>query len=304
MAKSFKLKFKIPSFQLCCSKHHHPTVPSIHRLSPMNPKACDVGYPKNPPAPPPSTPEYQCIVSPKITAIAMFSNSPDIVHCEIESTFCKMGLKARVQKTKTAMASVLSRSATRSDSFVHKLNNYIEEEDSESLLSFSASFSDEFYHEPSDEMAHSPYKSQRKTEEKVVSKTEKQGKNSKSINKEKVQKMNFLHDSEMEEEKNKGMVRRASSMAAGCDAVADGMVMNESFAVVKRSNDPYEDFRRSMVEMIMEMEMTQAEDLERLLQCFLALNSRCYHGVIVKVFMEIWQQLFSETSCFQQKILE
>src|ERR1044072_2660921 len=106
----FKLKFKIPSFQLCCSKRHNPTVPSIHRLSPMNLRADEIDYPKNLPAPPPSTPEdYQCIVSPKITAIAMFStNSPDIVHCE-SSTFCKMGLRARAQKTKTAMASVSSR---------------------------------------------------------------------------------------------------------------------------------------------------------------------------------------------------
>lgn len=68
--------------------------------------------------------------------------------------------------------------------------------------------------------------------------------------------------------------------------------VKESFAVVKKSKDPYEDFRKSMMEMITEMEMSEAEDLEQLLQCFLALNSRSHHAVIVRAFMEIWQQMF------------
>ena len=68
--------------------------------------------------------------------------------------------------------------------------------------------------------------------------------------------------------------------------------VRESFAVVKKSKDPYEDFKKSMMEMITEMEMSEAEDLEQLLQCFLALNSRSHHAVIVRAFMEIWQQMF------------
>jgi uncharacterized protein (TIGR01568 family) len=68
--------------------------------------------------------------------------------------------------------------------------------------------------------------------------------------------------------------------------------VKESFALVKKSKDPYEDFKKSMLEMIEEMEMYEAKDLEQLLQCFLALNSRDYHGVIVRAFMEIWQQMF------------
>lgn len=42
----------------------------------------------------------------------------------------------------------------------------------------------------------------------------------------------------------------------------------------------------------MGMEMFEAVELERLLQCFLSLNSRCYHGVIMEAFMDISQQLF------------
>lgn len=64
-----------------------------------------------------------------------------------------------------------------------------------------------------------------------------------------------------------------------------------SFAVVKNSEDPYEDFKRSMMEMIREKHMVEAKDLEQLLQCFLSLNHRHHHAVIVQAFSEIWQTL-------------
>ncbi|KAL0372120.1 UNVERIFIED_CONTAM: Transcription repressor OFP8, partial [Sesamum calycinum] len=66
-----------------------------------------------------------------------------------------------------------------------------------------------------------------------------------------------------------------------------------SYAVEKRSSDPYVDFRASMVEMIVEKQMLGAQELERLLTCFLCLNEVCYHGMIVDVFSEICQTLFS-----------
>uniref|UniRef100_A0A7N0U6N0 Transcription repressor n=1 Tax=Kalanchoe fedtschenkoi TaxID=63787 RepID=A0A7N0U6N0_KALFE len=64
------------------------------------------------------------------------------------------------------------------------------------------------------------------------------------------------------------------------------------YAVVKCSRDPYMDFRTSMVEMIVEKKMEKAEDLERLLQRFLKLNSYRHHPVIIEAFMEIWDALF------------
>ncbi|KAL2925588.1 Transcription repressor OFP5 [Bienertia sinuspersici] len=42
-----------------------------------------------------------------------------------------------------------------------------------------------------------------------------------------------------------------------------------SFAVVKSSRDPQQDFRDSMIEMIMEKRIRQPEELEELLACFL-----------------------------------
>ncbi|AED92734.1 unnamed protein product [Arabidopsis thaliana] len=67
----------------------------------------------------------------------------------------------------------------------------------------------------------------------------------------------------------------------------------ESFAVVKKSKDPYEDFRTSMVEMIVERQIFAPAELQQLLQCFLSLNSRQHHKVIVQVFLEIYATLFS-----------
>ncbi|KAF7813832.1 transcription repressor OFP8-like [Senna tora] len=45
--------------------------------------------------------------------------------------------------------------------------------------------------------------------------------------------------------------------------------VKDTFAVVKRSSDPYNDFRTSMVEMIVEKQIFAPKDLENLLQCFL-----------------------------------
>ncbi|XP_022136749.1 transcription repressor OFP7 [Momordica charantia] len=72
--------------------------------------------------------------------------------------------------------------------------------------------------------------------------------------------------------------------------------VRESFAVVKKSEDPFEDFKRSMMEMIMEKEMFDEKDLEQLLHCLLSLNDREHHGIIVEAFSEIWQSLFCRRS--------
>ncbi|KAK1550518.1 hypothetical protein Q3G72_020360 [Acer saccharum] len=69
--------------------------------------------------------------------------------------------------------------------------------------------------------------------------------------------------------------------------------VKDSFAVVKSSRDPYNDFRTSMVEMIIEKQIFSAKDLEQLLQCFLSLNSYHHHRIILEVFTEIWEALFS-----------
>ncbi|KAG8389943.1 hypothetical protein BUALT_Bualt01G0032100 [Buddleja alternifolia] len=67
---------------------------------------------------------------------------------------------------------------------------------------------------------------------------------------------------------------------------------NQSFVVVKRSVDPYKDFKKSMLEMILERQMFEPEQLEQLLMSFLSLNSRMHHKVILQAFTEIWKEIF------------
>ncbi|KAI3450752.1 hypothetical protein Pfo_007417 [Paulownia fortunei] len=67
------------------------------------------------------------------------------------------------------------------------------------------------------------------------------------------------------------------------------------FAIVKDSEDPYQDFRQSMIQMIFEKEIYSRNDLQQLLDCFLQLNSPEHHEVIVRAFMEIWNGGFPAT---------
>ncbi|KAL6224000.1 hypothetical protein ACLB2K_002857 [Fragaria x ananassa] len=87
--------------------------------------------------------------------------------------------------------------------------------------------------------------------------------------------------------------RRGSSVRSEVGLMPLQGKVKDSFAVVKKSSDPYNDFRTSMVEMIVEKQIFSGKDLEHLLQCFLKLNSPHHHRVIIEVFTEIWEALFS-----------
>jgi uncharacterized protein (TIGR01568 family) len=103
--------------------------------------------------------------------------------------------------------------------------------------------------------------------------------------------------SKLNKKKNKGQIRRQHRRApSSCDTcgVRDGfrpMVsaqLRKGFAVVKRSRDPYADFRSSMVEMIVGRQLFGAPDLERLLRSYLSLNAPRHHPVILQAFSDIW----------------
>ncbi|KAJ3671377.1 hypothetical protein LUZ60_007456 [Juncus effusus] len=64
-------------------------------------------------------------------------------------------------------------------------------------------------------------------------------------------------------------------------------------AVVKESSNPYVDFKDSMLQMIIEMEIYAWDDLRELLHRFLTLNSPCHHQYILRAFAEIWTEVFS-----------
>lgn len=64
-----------------------------------------------------------------------------------------------------------------------------------------------------------------------------------------------------------------------------------SVAIVKESIDPDTDFKESMMEMIMEHNMSTKEEFEQLLACYLSLNPGTYRELIVKVFEQIWFEI-------------
>lgn len=81
------------------------------------------------------------------------------------------------------------------------------------------------------------------------------------------------------------------------EKTAEGITGLESFAMVKCSFDPQQDFRDSMVEMIMEKRISRPEELEELLACYLTLNSDEYHDLIIKVFRQVWFDM--NQACFR-----
>ncbi|CAL4952505.1 unnamed protein product [Urochloa decumbens] len=96
----------------------------------------------------------------------------------------------------------------------------------------------------------------------------------------------------------RGRGRRVAASGA-CDTcgVRDGFrpvvcaaeeQVRRGFAVVKRSRDPYADFRSSMVEMMVGRQLFGAPDMERLLRSYLSLNAPRHHPVILQAFSDIW----------------
>ncbi|KAI5077136.1 hypothetical protein GOP47_0006960 [Adiantum capillus-veneris] len=83
-----------------------------------------------------------------------------------------------------------------------------------------------------------------------------------------------------------------STSAGGTPLTTSHSRVFDSFAMVKCSYDPRHDFKESMVEMIMEKGLHSSHDMVELLQCYLTLNGDVYHDTIVKVFTEVWSEMF------------
>ncbi|XP_062208495.1 transcription repressor OFP8-like [Phragmites australis] len=65
-------------------------------------------------------------------------------------------------------------------------------------------------------------------------------------------------------------------------------------AVVKRSSNPYADFRSSMVEMVVERRIGSVGQMEELLGTYLSLNSPRHHPAILAAFEDVWEAVFGE----------
>lgn len=92
---------------------------------------------------------------------------------------------------------------------------------------------------------------------------------------------------------NRPLKRRSGRGAKHYGWRRDENKVNESFVVEKRSVDPYEDFKKSMLEMIVEKHIFGPTELEELFMTFLSLNSRLHHKVIVQAFTQVLNDVFS-----------
>ncbi|XVE94733.1 hypothetical protein REPUB_Repub02eG0034500 [Reevesia pubescens] len=200
----------------------------------------------------------------------------------------KVNKKEKKMEKVKAMASVSSRDSGCFSS------EGAEIEETETLISTSRSFSDDSSFEFDESQAEDSHMETKKNKKKVVNNMKKMkrlrsfgSRKYKGSSKPNVSKTKTGPENEIPA---RGSILRRM-MTPPC--MAEGKV-RESVAVVKKSEDPYEDFKRSMLEMILEKQMFEAKDLEQLLQCFLSLNSRQYHGIIVEAFTEIWESLFCD----------
>lgn len=199
--------------------------------------------------------------------------------------------KRRVKKKKTAAKIRISTSSADSGLFSSEGRDERDDEETETLVSSSRSFSTDSSTEFSphlETIREIPLSSTRR-KKKQKSKAKKVKKVKRSVSK--GEKPETLAPSSPEIESP----ARLSMFQKMISCTVEGKV-RESFAVVKKSEDPYEDFKRSMMEMILEKQMSDEKDLEQLLHCFLSLNARQHHGAIVQAFAEIWETLFCRRS--------
>ncbi|KAF0923490.1 hypothetical protein E2562_006378 [Oryza meyeriana var. granulata] len=73
-----------------------------------------------------------------------------------------------------------------------------------------------------------------------------------------------------------------------------GADVGAGMAVVKRSSNPYADFRSSMVEMVVERRICSVPEMEELLGSYLSLNSPQHHPAILAAFEDVWEAVFGE----------
>lgn len=78
------------------------------------------------------------------------------------------------------------------------------------------------------------------------------------------------------------------------DSVKKLMTMGAGMAVVKRSSNPYLDFRSSMMEMVLGRRIGSVGKMEELLGSYLSLNSPRHHPAILAAFEDVWEAVFGE----------
>lgn len=297
MVKGFRLRLSLSSIRMCRS--WHPGSPSAVVPSPVDPKVFDISYPKliAAPNPPPSTPNHPKSSS-KVTPIGSGcvsrlssipesnTNSPAFpklfnspVVEELEKSVWSVGptenRDSNIDPFLTNFSMSFS-SAELGGGWLSSDQDIMGDNESESVWGFGSSCDFGYSLKTMNE-----FKSYEiKRSKKPTNSGEK---------KEKSPEDNDDGEMKSSPEGKKTVFEKLMP------CMVEGKV-NESYAVMKKSEDPYEDFKKSMMEMIMEKQISEAEDLEKLLMCFLSLNAKDHHHVIVEAFTQVWEELFSSKS--------
>ncbi|XP_061363948.1 transcription repressor OFP13 [Gastrolobium bilobum] len=85
-------------------------------------------------------------------------------------------------------------------------------------------------------------------------------------------------------------------------AKASGFPFKESVVLAMESEDPYEDFRKSMEEMVESHGVKDWEGLEELLSWYLRVNGKNNHGFIVGAFVDLLTSIAASNSCSDSTI--
>ncbi|XP_073033230.1 uncharacterized protein [Primulina eburnea] len=317
MAKGIKLRLSfLSSLQICRPKN--PTssvknpVPAVtYVLSPVNSKSFDIPYPGYP-IPPPSTP-YQSKSRSNIGAskIAPFEyqcqSKPCTLHGMIDDEYSSQDFSKtrREGKEKMYNSPISSDSEERAcpyaTSRIEKREEKTKKKKSIASINTTTTAVDSnetdnlFSSPPSSHSSHNyNYLLQTIIEEEPLNRRKKQMMQ-KSVRARKFNRFGTKEwkDDEMtvpigeSKEKNTISSRMVLEMTSG--------KVYQSFVVVKRSVNPFEDFKTSMLEMILDKQIFRPKELEELLMSFLSLNSRLHHEVIIGAFTEIWKEVFGRS---------
>ena len=116
---------------------------------------------------------------------------------------------------------------------------------------------------------------------------------------------------EARKRKQKTVLKDANTNTTGTSSSNSYSISNSSnrrlllmLAMEKSSHDPREDFRRSMVEVILANRIKEPKDLRYVLKCYISMNSVEYRGVILEVFYQVCSDIFFCCKCHWLCIME
>ncbi|KAL5227169.1 hypothetical protein ABZP36_015434 [Zizania latifolia] len=159
-----------------------------------------------------------------------------------------------------------------------------------SSLSFSSDSTSEFYHTNSTSLARKKKNSapRRAPPRRASTKTTRTTDTAADAFQPVVSVAAMKHHEYCNDRKEEEKAIKPNLTAGAADDTGAGM------AVVKRSSNPYADFRGSMVEMVVERRICTVPEMEELLRSYLSLNSPQHHPAILAAFEDVWEAVFGE----------